>query len=69
MLSKDKEYQRILKFDMHRVRLAEARGRGVAACYEDSGYEAWDVQEIVVQCIHETQEHRPRGGCGKPKPF
>ena len=38
-------------------------------CYEDSGYEAWDVQEIVIQCIHETQEHRPRGGCGKPKPF
>ncbi len=64
MLSKDKEHQ--LKVDMRRVRDSEMYR---TTCYEDNGYEVWDVQEIVTQCIHETQEHRPRGGCGKPKPF
>lgn len=70
MLSKDKKYQ--LKYAMRRAReMAIYRNQGCHEdrCYEDNGYEAWDVREIVIQCIHETQEHRPRGGCGKPKPF
>jgi len=26
-------------------------------CYEDNGYDAYAAQEIVAQCVHETQTH------------